>query len=222
MKFTSKDSPEEILEQFVNGNEAALAYYHKKHFASLFNFAVGIVKQDDVAKDIVSNCFFKLWKNRVKIEKPTNLTSYLYTSAKNECFTHLDKQKREIKHVERFKYICDTFEFIKIKDYNLKKKLMELISMEINSLPKRCREIVEFSFLKGLNNQQIAKEMKISVNTIKNQKSKGLKILRSKLKGYNNTDALMKLKIPNFSDGFEQLTTIRQRLATARGNNSQL
>jgi RNA polymerase sigma-70 factor (family 1) len=171
----------EILEQFRNGSEAALSYYHKKHFAALFNFSLSIVKQDDIAKDIVSNSFFKLWKNRMKIDKPNNLTAYLYTSAKNECFTQLDKMKREIKHLEAYKHIIDQFDEVEVRETQRKSIMHERIVGEINKLPNRCRIIMEYTCYKRMGNQEIAKALNISVNTIKNQKTKGLKILRANL-----------------------------------------
>lgn len=172
----------EILEHFKSGREDALGYYHNKHFTALYHFTNSIVKQDDLARDIVSNSFFKLWNNRMKIDKPQHLIAYLFTAAKNESFTYLDKVKREVKHLEKYKYISEQFEEIDISEFERTAVIHERLYAEINRLPKRCRLIVICTFLKGMSNHEIAKQLKISVNTIKNQKTKGLKVLRSRMR----------------------------------------
>lgn len=176
------DNLDDMHERFKRGDQAALSHYHLKHFAALYNYASSIVKHNAVASDIVVNSFHKLWNNRHKIDKPSNLLPYLYTSCRNECFTYLDKQKRESKHLEKYKYIQDQYDEVRLHNMEAKSLLNERILNEINKLPNRCRMIVKCTLLKQMNNQEIAKFLKISVNTIKNQKSKGIKVLRERLK----------------------------------------
>jgi len=48
----------------------------------------------------------------------------------------------------------------------------------IDSLPEKCREVLLMSKRDGLKYEEIAEEMGISVNTVKNQISKALKALK--------------------------------------------
>ena len=47
----------------------------------------------------------------------------------------------------------------------------------LESLPTECRKIIDMS-VSGMKNDEIAKALNISINTVKNQKVKGFKILK--------------------------------------------
>jgi RNA polymerase sigma-70 factor (ECF subfamily) len=48
----------------------------------------------------------------------------------------------------------------------------------IDSLPEKCREVFVMSKRDGLKYEEIAEELGLSVNTVRNQISKALKILK--------------------------------------------
>ena len=53
----------------------------------------------------------------------------------------------------------------------------------VRSLPPMCSRVIWLSYLDGLKNQEIAQLLQISVHTVKNQKARGLYLLKKKLKG---------------------------------------
>jgi RNA polymerase sigma-70 factor (ECF subfamily) len=55
----------------------------------------------------------------------------------------------------------------------------------IEALPPQCRKIVRMSFVEGMKNQEIAEQLKLSVQTVKNQKVRAIYLLKMKLLNTN-------------------------------------
>ncbi|NJO02149.1 MAG: hypothetical protein HC880_11080 [Bacteroidia bacterium] len=55
----------------------------------LCSYALKFVSSSPLAEDIVSDVFFKIWKNRQKIVIQTSLQAYLFTAVKNQSLDYL-------------------------------------------------------------------------------------------------------------------------------------
>ena len=64
----------------------------------------------------------------------------------------------------------------------LKAEVWGEVYRAIASLPEGCRNVFKLSYLEGLKNQEIADELKISINTVKTQKARALELLKLRLK----------------------------------------
>jgi RNA polymerase sigma-70 factor (ECF subfamily) len=67
------------------------------------------------------------------------------------------------------------------EDHVIEEETHRLFYQAIQELPEKCREIIMMS-LEGLKNNEIAKELNISINTIKTQKRIAYNQLRIQLK----------------------------------------
>lgn len=66
----------DLIEEFGRGNEVALADVFYKYNPSLIHFAIKYTKDEDVAEEIVSDCFVKAWTNRAKFANLENLRAF--------------------------------------------------------------------------------------------------------------------------------------------------
>ena len=62
-------------------------------------------------------------------------------------------------------------------DYIIMAEFDQKLNHWLESLPTECRKIIDMS-VSGMKNDEIAKALNISINTVKNQKVKGFKILK--------------------------------------------
>lgn len=53
----------------------------------------------------------------------------------------------------------------------------------VGDLPSQCSKVVALSFFEGLSNAEIADQLGLSEQTVKNHKVRGLNILRDRLSG---------------------------------------
>jgi RNA polymerase sigma-70 factor, ECF subfamily len=180
----------EIINNIKSGNEKAFEYLFKTYFDKLINYAKEILKNHDVAEEIVEDIFVKLWENRENVVIESSIQAYLYKSTYNACLNHFKHVKVENKY-KLFFYNHILPE--KLNDQHHQYPLSDIITDEfdllvqkaINNLPEKCKEIFIMSRHDELNNNEIAQKLKISVNTVKTQISRALNKLHALLKELN-------------------------------------
>ena len=63
----------------------------------------------------------------------------------------------------------------------VKTEVARQVYAAIETLPQQCRLIILMSYVDGCRNHEIAKVLKLSPNTVKNQKLRGIVLLRQRL-----------------------------------------
>lgn len=67
------------------------------------------------------------------------------------------------------------------QDEMIASKVLQVIYTEVENLPAQCKQAFKSIFIEGKNTATIAAEMGISTQTVLNQKSKALQLLRLRL-----------------------------------------
>lgn len=142
----------------------------------LFSFARRFVEYQD-AEDIVAEAFLKVWKNRKELKPLGNFKGYLTKTVQNACIDLLRTEKYRNSSQQNLAILTETED----RDFELaqlKAEVYAQIAEEVDKLPKQTKLILEMAFLKGLKNAEIAKELNLSEQTIRNTKTNGLAKLR--------------------------------------------
>src|SRR6476660_7538979 len=95
MALTDK-SDAELLIQFRNpaSKESAFTAIIKKYQEKLYWHVRRIVVDHEDANDILQNMFIKVWKSLDNFREDSQLYTWLYRIATNECLTFLEQLKR--------------------------------------------------------------------------------------------------------------------------------
>lgn len=146
----------------------------KCHYRPLNLFALHYLKDIDTAEDVVQECFADLWEQLKGGRSILDIKSYLFTMVKNRSLAHLTKEK-SMAYTDMSTAIEET-----LPDEELEEKsyIEARLWLAIDKLPERCREIFLLNKRDGLKYQEVANQLGISINTVENQISKALKILR--------------------------------------------
>lgn len=139
------------------------------------------VKSEDIAKDLTQDVFFQLVRREGQLSEIEDIEAYVFTIARNAAYRYFKKiQHSELLKAELVKTMNDQYlnveENILVSDLEL--KLYEIV----NRLPDRQREVFHLSREKGLSHKEIADELQISTNTVKNHLVQALKTLRANYK----------------------------------------
>ena len=170
----------DIVPELKKGSTHALHAIHDLYYSSLRNFASSLLGDVPAAEDIVTEVFVILWKKHKDFESLPNIKAFLYISTRNACINYVKKAQRDsvMKTGLRNYLLGDHEEFV--LNEMIRIEVMQQIYEAIEALPCQCRRIVKMCYIEGLNNSEIAGKVKISVNTVKNHKVRGLGLLRLK------------------------------------------
>ena len=179
-----------LVQQLKNGVDAAYKYLYDRHYQILCHVAAQYVKDDFLAETIVGDVIFHLWEVRETIEIKTSLRSYLMTCVRNRCMDYLKSQyhQREVSENNAALRDFPVLQYVKGDDYPLgrllEKELEGEIMNAIDRLPEECRRVFSMSRFENRKYDEIANELKISVNTVKYHIKHALALLHEELGKY--------------------------------------
>jgi len=136
---------------------------------ALLRFSYSLVKSNEIAEEIVSDVFIKLWQIRNKLLEIDNLKVYLYTIAKNFSLNYIAQNN---------KYKVVSLESIDVEaiitvggpvEMCISADLVRQIRQVIRQLPSQCKLIFQLVKEDGLKYKEVAAILDISPLTVRNQ-----------------------------------------------------
>lgn len=165
------------LSAFQNGSKTAFNYIFELYYKRLHFFSAGISSEID-AEDIVQESFIKLWERRENFNNLESIKAFLYLTTKNACLNELKHQQV----VNKFNAVpSNTIDEINIANKLIEAEVLNEVQQALLKLPLGYRRVIYLNYFKGMSNQEVAEHLNLSINTIKTQKVRGLKILRAVL-----------------------------------------
>jgi RNA polymerase sigma-70 factor (ECF subfamily) len=172
-----------LLKRLVSGDENAFSMVFSACYTDLVLFAMTIVRNSDIAEEIVQEIFVKLWEGHENLQIKTSLRSYLLRSVQNRCIDWYRHEKVRQSHIEDISshmvlFDCDTDE------YMFGSELEERIEKILSLIPPDCSEAFRMNREQGLKYNDIAEKLSVSVRTVEVRVSKALHLLRKHLQDY--------------------------------------
>lgn len=162
--------------------DALYALYAKR----LYGYALKLTKSHQDAEEIVQDTFVKLWLNREYVLPNESFQSYLFTISKNTLLNKL----RSVINAPVFVDYLDFANEQGISENNITyeldlKDFQKKVNEAKQSLSDTQLKVFELIKELGCNNAEAALRLNLSEQTIKNQLSIALKILRKKLQEHS-------------------------------------
>lgn len=171
-----------LLERVGHSDREAFRSLFEKYQPILFRHVLHMVLDSDTAHDIVQDTFVRVWNHRSTLKPHLPFLAYLFRISRNlvrDHARHSAVRERHTLEVPPPNRIETPEESTHAR--MLAEKLDEAVRQY---LPTKCREIFLLSRIEGLSNAEIGKQLGISVKTVENQITRGLKILRRRLREY--------------------------------------
>jgi RNA polymerase sigma-70 factor (family 1) len=138
-------------------------------YSYLNRFAVSYVKSKQIAEEIVSDVFIKVWQKRKDIDKISELRVYLYIATRNTALNYLEKQKKSDTYsIEDFPTAFKSV-YYNPEQLMITAEMMINIQRAIDHLPPKCKLIFKLVKEDGLKYKEVAEIMGISDKTVENQ-----------------------------------------------------
>lgn len=169
-----------LINRLCSRDETAFELVFKQHYKGLHAYAFTLLKDDDIAEEMVQNVFYKLWERSEGLNISSTVAAYLYRAVHNDSLNHLKHLKVRTQHQLYVSYRTDTHTDTSAKKLQLK-DLEKRLHAALAELPEGCRTVFQLSRFEDLRYSEIAATLGISIKTVENQMGKALKLLRSSL-----------------------------------------
>ena len=185
-----EDRQKYLLKKLKSGDEGTYISLFEEYYVGLCAYSRRYVGRKDIAEDIVSETFFKIWENRKKLEITGSIKSYLFQAVANNSLHHLRKLKREEKLDDYFSGTeSENIGFKEVaenitENSLLIKELHSRIEEAVNLLPPQQQTAFRLKRFEGKKNKEIADEMGLAVKTVEMHLSKAVISLRKNLQDY--------------------------------------
>nr|WP_319511162.1 RNA polymerase sigma-70 factor [uncultured Draconibacterium sp.] len=179
-----------LLKKLKSGDEGTYISLFEEYYVGLCAYSRRYVGRKDIAEDIVSETFFKIWENRKKLEITGSIKSYLFQAVANNSLHHLRKLKKEEKLDDYFSGTeSENIGFKEVaenitENSLLIKELHSRIEEAVNLLPPQQQTAFRLKRFEGKKNKEIADEMGLAVKTVEMHLSKAVISLRKNLQDY--------------------------------------
>ena len=170
----------ELISRIKEGDESAFRIVFDLYSSKLYAFSYRFLKEKEPCQEVVQEVFLNLWLNRAKLDTQYPIAPYLYTitrrltlnvlrhvatsqSAMNKMWLNVKKVSNE---TEQEVFLDD---------------LSRFTEQVLSKMPKQQQLIFRMSRHQELSYDEIAEELNISRNTVKNHLVAALKTLRTQL-----------------------------------------
>lgn len=179
MQHFESYNDEQLFLLLQTGSEEAFNAIFERYRKRLFLEAYTRLQNEEEAYDIVQEVFLWLWNKRSTLEIGNCLKPYLVRVVRNKVVDHIRKSTSAKNHRQYYTWSADTHTtFSPIET----KELGEQLSAAISSITPASRLAFEQLYLQDKSLREIASNMEINVQSVKNHIQRALKVLRKNLK----------------------------------------
>lgn len=162
-----------IMKKQMQNTKLEIEDLFKKYYATLCLTSFCIVKDKDIAKDIVQDFFISYWQKKESLPITHYFKAYSAKAVKNLSLQYVAKLKKE-------KSLIDS---LPIQSYSEQVSLDKPSKINttqelLNRLPEGRRNIFTSIVLEGKSYSEIADKNGISINTVKTQMKRAYAYLR--------------------------------------------
>ncbi|WP_315815648.1 RNA polymerase sigma factor [Paraflavitalea speifideaquila] len=175
MHFANRSDEIRFLEQLRNGDQEAMYKLYEIGFIGVFDFAFKLTHDTQLAEDISSNSFIKLFVKKKPFETLPEAMRYLYTCALNEYNDNWRKVQKHNTYVHENIYLNPTDK--NQLDFMIEAEFFHHLETFIDQLDPRRREVIRL-YLNGNNTNEIAVKLNITEQTALNTKNTALKLIK--------------------------------------------
>ena len=167
-----------LVTQIQNNDTKAFKQFFEGFYPSVCIFAQKYLKDAVLAEDLAQEAFIEFWKIKENFTDIKAIKGFIYTVTKNRCLNNI--KLRSIR--ENLLQIANTSDEY-FYELILEEETYSIIHKAVDRLAPQSRKIVWLS-MEGNKNQEIADQLKVSLNTVKTLKKNAYKELRHQLKDH--------------------------------------
>lgn len=168
-----------FLKKLKDGDEKSYNILVEKYGDRLYAYILSLSNDPILSQDILQNVFLKIWTKRQQINISKSIENYLFRTTYNEFINQYKKKRAtmvlEQKYFRALEKVTENFEEDRYQ------KLYDMVNLEIENLPPKCKQVFILSRKEGLTNAEISDYLNVSLKSVEAHITKAFSVLRQKL-----------------------------------------
>lgn len=167
----------DILDRFTKNRKEGIRMLFDRYYRPLVLYAGTLISDDTMAEDLVQEFFVRLWEDDYleRIESKV-LSSYLFSSVRNSCYTYLHKND-----VMRARVDFTSIDVAADSAAALSQEIVDRVTAVIARMPEQTGRVLNCVLMQDMKYQETADELHVSLNTVKTLLRNGMRLLREEL-----------------------------------------
>jgi RNA polymerase sigma-70 factor (ECF subfamily) len=167
----------QLLGGFHRRENDALDLIYKRNQHYVFDLVHTLVQGASETEDLAAEVFLVLFESHARFRNLDAIRSFLHSSARNICTKFL--ARRQTARKKRSALIYEQPAVSQdMEESERQAAWRSQILQAVNQLPERTSQVIKLHFLEELPNRAIAQKLGMSVKSVANHKTSGLKALK--------------------------------------------
>ena len=157
-----------LVNQLVQGNQLAFTKLYDQYSKQLYRNIFRMVKDEDVAQELLQDLFMKIWEIRENIDPGKSFKSFLYKVAENLVYGHFRKVAKDARMLDRL-ILVSTELYSSAEDLMIKRESHELLNLAIEQLSPQRKRIYKLCKFEGKSYKEVSQELGITTAAVNSQ-----------------------------------------------------
>ena len=187
--FDSHSAQEDmsLIVAIRSGDYDAFTLLYNKYIQPLTQYGLKFIADLPAVEDCLHDVFVWLWANRHKLDMHTSVKSYLFKAVRTTMLHWLQKQNRlrgltpgdERGYLFELQLTPET----RVLHNESQRQLRQQIEGVLTNLTAKQKEVIYLRYYEGLNFEEIARNMNLSIKACYKLMGRAITILREKIPG---------------------------------------
>ena len=163
------------VEKLKQRDQRACSSFYQKRVRLFYQFAFRFLDDEEVVRDVVQEAFLALWDRMDRFQNEEQIKAFLYTTIRNRALNYIRDRQVEKKNQALMMQLQDEVSF---RDVVVEEEMYAFLCSKIELLPPMQREVL-WMHVDGWSNEEIARKLNITVNTVLTHKQRAKRVLRN-------------------------------------------
>lgn len=191
----SKIDDIKLIDDALKGIQPSYEKLMKKYYQLIYNLVYRMISKKEDVEDLTQEAFIKAFNSLQNFDRQFSFSTWLFKIATNNAIDYLRKKKLHTFSIDKQIESDDSDFSFEIPDSENKpdkhimdKEMRKILDEAIESLPPKYKQVIEMRHKGEFEYEEIAKELKLPLGTVKAHIFRGRelmnKYLKDKIKNY--------------------------------------
>ncbi|MBP9191026.1 MAG: sigma-70 family RNA polymerase sigma factor [Ignavibacteria bacterium] len=178
-----------LIDEALSGKQSSYEKLMKKYYQMIYNLVYRMISKKEDVEDLTQEAFIKAFNSLHNFDKQFAFSTWLFKIATNNAIDYLRKKKLYTFSIDKEIHADDSDYKFEIPDHEnkpdkhiLDDQLKQIINEAIETLPPKYKSVIVLRHKEEKEYEEIAKELRIPLGTVKAHIFRGRELLNKYLK----------------------------------------